>query len=654
MNQNSKMSMTPKINNNVGNNTSSANKIKDVQRNANLESAARAEQGRKSGNLGNSASNIGTNNRADDYKKSQASRGSGLPSKGTNTNLNQSHGNVKNNKGNLGNTVHQAKMMIAKEGLKAIGQKYGIPTSVTEKVLNSPKGQQMLNHAVSNSTLPTGNNLKKLVKPKSEKSLNEKSDDREEEKRQDGIIDFELSAKTIKRLAIMVPIFTTVLFVILIPFIDIMENKSSSTVLAGMASEDSEALEEYVVGKGSDDNNLLALGKGVNDYPDEYYDRLKALGNNFSTQKKCEGEECLTRSEFLYYLKIADIADRYKNKYNVTLDWFLISSTNLYFDEDIEDIMKANLSNYDKNSVTNYSILTELDWDTDFKNMPGYTYLDADDSRYDLNILAKNMVKKTTTQSCLDSSGNVAKSQVDTDVEDKYFASGGNKRLKCSSGQTYTIHSTYTKDMEKYDEFMLEYIDKKMNSKGTGNKPNNNSSSSSSSGTNMSSSLVNLALSQLNDPDAASGRKYWTWLGRSSRIEWCATFVSWLVAHTQYNGQSLNQVINFKSASVYEWVNHFYSTPGLEFKYNDSCSKYSGKNGQGNYIPKEGDLIFFDWDAAWDGALPPQYGPMDHIGIVQRVEDGKIITIEGNSDDIVAERSYSLSSCDVTGFGSWY
>ena len=115
----------------------------------------------------------------------------------------------------------------------------------------------------------------------------------------------------------------------------------------------------------------------------------------------------------------------------------------------------------------------------------------------------------------------------------------------------------------------------------------------------------------------------------------------------------MSDIVSFKSASVSEWMNYFYKTNGIEFKYNDNCSKFEGKNGSSSkYVPKPGDIIFFDWDQGWNGGMPVAYE--DHIGIVQKVEGDRIITIEGNNNNSVRESSYPLNSCQVSSFGSWY
>jgi CHAP domain. len=65
------------------------------------------------------------------------------------------------------------------------------------------------------------------------------------------------------------------------------------------------------------------------------------------------------------------------------------------------------------------------------------------------------------------------------------------------------------------------------------------------------------------------------------------------------------------------------------------------------YTPKPGDVIMFDWNQiAADG--------LDHTGIVERVENGMVHTIEGNSTSkgICARCSYPLNSGTITGYGT--
>lgn len=59
-------------------------------------------------------------------------------------------------------------------------------------------------------------------------------------------------------------------------------------------------------------------------------------------------------------------------------------------------------------------------------------------------------------------------------------------------------------------------------------------------------------------------------------------------------------------------------------------------------------IIFFDWDDPDEGG---QDSLSDHVGIVERVENGHIYTIEGNSGDSCRERSYPLGYYEILGYG---
>ena len=599
--------------------------------------------------------------RAEDYKRSNVQALDDAKNKGLAQNERSAAEAASINAANAKRKIANLKMAAAQEIIKKYAAVHGVPEGVTQKAMDSKAGQVLMNKALNKKSLGKkaidsimnrgGGDTDKSKKDESEKTLDEKSDEQEQKRLQDGEINFALPLKAIKWLVILTPVITSVLMFMLIIVTALNDEKVSSMVIAGMvAKEKGEELIRDVQGKG--DVSELAVGKAADDeFPASYYDRLKSLGNVFSSQAKCEGDECLEREEFLYYLKIADINLRYENKYHVTLDWYLIAATNLYFARSTEDTMKANLSSYNKDTVEDYDTLSELDWDNDFTNMPGYQYLDADDSRYDLNILAKNMVKKKTIQTCSDGNG-IVKTQEDEDVEDMYFELGGKNRLSCAAGQKYSISSTYSLDKDKYDEFLLEYIDKKMYTAGSGK-----GNISSSSGNSLSNAFVNLAVDQMNDPSAKGGEKYWRHMGWNYRVAWCAAFVSWNIANTVHDGVPLSSIIKKQTSAVYEFMNYFYqsSDSNIQFYYNDNCSRLKGKNGSGSYTPKEGDLIFFDWQQTWDAKMPTCRGcGPDHVGIVQRVENGNIITIEGNTSDSVNEHNYPITSCKVIGFGSWY
>ena len=60
-------------------------------------------------------------------------------------------------------------------------------------------------------------------------------------------------------------------------------------------------------------------------------------------------------------------------------------------------------------------------------------------------------------------------------------------------------------------------------------------------------------------------------------------------------------------------------------------------------------IIFFDWNN--NGSSGPQDGLADHTGIVEKVENGKVYTVEGNTGDSCAERQYAIGHYEILGYG---
>ena len=52
--------------------------------------------------------------------------------------------------------------------------------------------------------------------------------------------------------------------------------------------------------------------------------------------------------------------------------------------------------------------------------------------------------------------------------------------------------------------------------------------------------------------------------------------------------------------------------------------------------------MFFDWEGD---------GETDHVGIVERCENGIVYTVEGNSGDACRQRSYPVGSRSIYGYG---
>ena len=143
-----------------------------------------------------------------------------------------------------------------------------------------------------------------------------------------------------------------------------------------------------------------------------------------------------------------------------------------------------------------------------------------------------------------------------------------------------------------------------------------------------SNELVNLALSQLGNK---GGEKYWRWAGLSNRCEWCALFVSWCGDKTGLRAAGQIPYFSFVSDGV-----SFYKKKG---KWIDGSEVNSS-----NYdkLIQPGMIIFFDWEPD---------GKPNHVGIVTKVANGYIYTVEGNSNDAVREKQYSANSNKIYGFG---
>jgi len=119
------------------------------------------------------------------------------------------------------------------------------------------------------------------------------------------------------------------------------------------------------------------------------------------------------------------------------------------------------------------------------------------------------------------------------------------------------------------------------------------------------------------------GLKYCEWYGYPYRVEWCVIFVSWCADQCGY----LDEGVLPKMEGVLPLVDWFRERD--QWQYRD-------------YEPNPGDLIFYDWE---------NDGIADHVGIVERVENGLIYSVEGNVDDRCIENSHYAGTSSIYGFG---
>ena len=139
--------------------------------------------------------------------------------------------------------------------------------------------------------------------------------------------------------------------------------------------------------------------------------------------------------------------------------------------------------------------------------------------------------------------------------------------------------------------------------------------------------IVTVALSQIGN---VGGEPYWSWYGFDSRVEWCACFVSWCANECGY----LDSGVIPKFAGCVNGVQWF---------------KDRGQWQDGSFEPSAGQIIFFDWDNK--GSSGPQDGQSDHVGIVEKCENGIVYTIEGNSGDSCRQNQYPVGYYEILGYG---
>ena len=130
--------------------------------------------------------------------------------------------------------------------------------------------------------------------------------------------------------------------------------------------------------------------------------------------------------------------------------------------------------------------------------------------------------------------------------------------------------------------------------------------------------VVDIAKSQVGN---VGGQPYWSWYGFTSRVEWCACFVSWC-----YGQMGLSEP-------------RFASCQSQGIPWFQSHGQWGGRD-YANIAP--GDAIFFDWDLD---------GRADHVGLVVGTDGSRVYTVEGNSGDACKIKSYSLTYECIKGYG---
>ena len=135
---------------------------------------------------------------------------------------------------------------------------------------------------------------------------------------------------------------------------------------------------------------------------------------------------------------------------------------------------------------------------------------------------------------------------------------------------------------------------------------------------------------------ATGGEKYvryyngLTGAGLPLDCAWCAAWVTWVMRHA---GVPADSVLNYKGcATASDW----FAAQG-RFR-----SRSSG------YIPKPGDIIMYEWNPQNEGTAYDDGD--DHTGIVERVEHGRVYTIEGNNGGQCRRDWWGLTNAYISGY----
>lgn len=114
--------------------------------------------------------------------------------------------------------------------------------------------------------------------------------------------------------------------------------------------------------------------------------------------------------------------------------------------------------------------------------------------------------------------------------------------------------------------------------------------------------------------------------GAKNGWPWCDVFVDWLF----YKSFGTSEAMKILCQPL--------RSAGAGCLYS---AGYYKNNGRWSTTPHEGDQIFFSYSA----------GEVSHTGIVEQVTADKVVTIEGNSSDQVARRTYALNNRSIYGYG---
>ena len=142
----------------------------------------------------------------------------------------------------------------------------------------------------------------------------------------------------------------------------------------------------------------------------------------------------------------------------------------------------------------------------------------------------------------------------------------------------------------------------------------------------MRNKIIQNAVAEIGYKEGANNEnKYSQELYNIKAQEWCADFVRWCLIKAGAGDL-------YPKSSYVPTIAEWYDQKGLY--------KNSKANG-GNYTPQTADIILFDYN---------HNSTSDHIGLVEKVANGKVYTIEGNKDNMVKRCEYDLDCTDIRAY----
>ena len=122
--------------------------------------------------------------------------------------------------------------------------------------------------------------------------------------------------------------------------------------------------------------------------------------------------------------------------------------------------------------------------------------------------------------------------------------------------------------------------------------------------------------------------------GPKNGYDWCAVFYDWCI----YMAADMD---SRRAQDALYYTGPYGAGCGPSVAYYQAAGAWNDRVYNNRlFVPKPGDQIFFGSASS-----------VQHTGLVERVEDGVVYTIEGNSDNMVRRRSYALANSYILGYG---